>query len=271
VADFNRDSWPDLVVASFNPIELGPTSTVSVFIANGAGGGLPAVAAQLNFNVGSTRRQIGVGEGPISLATADFNNDGNPDFAVANSESNSVSIALGPPPFQFAPSTTIPEFDNAPWSLQVADFNSDGDDDLAVVLRYSNNVRIFLGTGAGGFIEMPRVATCSQPVSVAVGDFNDDSRPDLAVACRESANVNLYQGRGDGNFDFTVTIDAASAAGVGRGTVNVTDVVAGRILSGPATTPGADECDDIAFLVAPNTPVPPGPGTVVVQPVICAP
>jgi len=263
-ADFNDDDAPDLAVACFDPTNLRTSSAVQIFI-----NGSLTLKQTLSFTAGE------IGLGPISLATADFDNDACPDLAVANSESNSVVIlkgtcqvgAPGKMPFLAGIFTPI-EFDNAPWSLKSADFNRDGDPDLAVVMRYSDNVRIFLGTGAGGFIEKPRVPTCSQPVSVAVGDFNADAIADLAVACFESANVNLYRGRGDGEFDFVTTVPNPITV-----SANVTDVVAGKILSGPEdpTPIGKDRCDDIAFLVAPNTPVPPNNGTVVVQPLRCRP
>jgi hypothetical protein len=261
--DFNVDNISDLALACFDPINLRTSSVVHIYI-----GPLldkpPSPHQILTFTSG----QIGLG--PISLVAADFDNDGCPDLAVANSESNSVVILkgtcqVGPPgrpPLVLGVFTPL-EFDNAPWSLKTADFNGDGNPDLAVVMRYSNNVRIFLGTGAGSFIEKPRVSTCAQPVSVAVGDFNDDARKDLAVACFESANVNLYLGQGDGQFAFITTISIPNA-GV---SANVTDVVAGKILIGP----GGDECDDIAFLVAPNAPVPPAAGTLVVQSIQCVP
>jgi len=281
--DFNNDNCPDLAVASFVSTNLGPSSTVSIFIQEQpCNRAFPSSPQQtLTWKDGEIER------GPISLVAADFDNDGRVDLAVANSESNSVAIlkgtgevgAPGKPPFLPGLLTPI-QLDNAPWSLEIGRFNKDGYPDLAVVMRHSNNARIFLGTGAGGFVEKPRIPACSQPVSVAGGDFDDDGLEDLAVACFESANVKLYRGRGDGNFDFIVTVDAIRALTPPGGQppvsgVNVTDVVVGQILSGqepnPSNPVGKDDCDDIAFLVAPNTPVPPPAGIVVTQPVICSP
>lgn len=274
-ADFNNDNCPDLAVASFVSTNLGPSSIVSIFIQEPrpyCSGVLPSGPQQT-----LTWRDGEIEKGPISLAAADFDNDGRVDLAVAHSESNSVAILKGTgqvgapskPPFLAGIFTPI-QFDNAPWSLEVGYSNGDGNPDLAAVMRYSNNIRIFLGTGAGGFVERPRIPTCSQPIGVANGDFDDDGLEDLAVACFESANVNLYRGQGNGQFDFVVTIPAPAST---PGAVNVTDVVVGQILSGqedPAKPVGKDECDDIAFLVASNTPMPPTAGTVTVQPVICS-
>jgi hypothetical protein len=41
------------------------------------------------------RREFGAGGGPVSVAVGDFNGDGKPDLAVANSVSNDVSVLLG--------------------------------------------------------------------------------------------------------------------------------------------------------------------------------
>ena len=264
-ADFNDDDAPDLAVACFTDTRIHASSIVQIFIQDGNGkfGGPPAQEL--------TAVDWEIGDGPISLAADDFDNDGNPDLAVANSESTSNSIAIlkgtghTQPPFLAGIITTL-LLDNAPWALDHSDINRDGNPDLAVVARYSNSMRIFLGTGAGGFVEKPRLPTCSQPVSVAVGDFNADAKSDLAVACFESANVYVYQGKGDGTFNFITSITLPQGQGGSPSlSANITDVVVGKLLLGP----GGDQCDDIAFLVAPNTPVPPAPGTLVVQSIEC--
>jgi hypothetical protein len=47
-----------------------------------------------NHAIGSETR-IAVGAAPNSVEIADFNRDGNLDLAVANSDSNDVSVLLG--------------------------------------------------------------------------------------------------------------------------------------------------------------------------------
>ena len=270
-ADFNDDSFPDLAVACFVDTSIHASSKVQIFINDGRGGFSTPPAQELTAVNGE------IGDAPISLAVADFDNDGDPDLAVANSESTSNSVAVlkgtghTQPPFLAGLITSIP-VDNAPWALDSSDLNRDGDPDLAVVLRFSDNVRVFLGTGAGGFLEKPRLAACVQPVSLAVGDFNADAKSDLVVGCFESADLYLFKGFGDGTFTFITAIEIPAAqGGPAPAGANVTDVIAGKILlgSGPVPPGGRDQCDDIAYLVAPNSPVPPNPGTLVVQPVIC--
>lgn len=80
------------------------------------------------------RAEFPTGNGPSAVVTADFNGDGIPDIAVANSNDNTVSILLGQPNGGFAKAVeygTGP----SPSALVVGDFNGDGKLDLAVVVR----------------------------------------------------------------------------------------------------------------------------------------
>ena len=70
-------------------------------LGNGAGGLLASIA-------------YAVGTAPISFASADFNHDGNPDLATANSGSNDVSILLGNGSGTFAPASPMPQAESLP-------------------------------------------------------------------------------------------------------------------------------------------------------------
>ncbi len=137
-----------------------------------------------------------------SLAVADFNGDGQPDLAVANSRTTTTVIGAGEhdarsgrPPL---PSTSCPFPASylrrrlrspSPWPS--ADFNGDGRPDLVV----ANDRRQRHGVGAaehdGGRGLPPPPSPPSRPSppgptprSVAAADFNGDGRPDLVVANR---------------------------------------------------------------------------------------
>jgi VCBS repeat-containing protein len=77
VGDFNADQDPDLAVANQG---LGFNS-VSVLL-GGAGASF------------SSPNNFGVGNGPSSIAVRDFDGDGKPDLAVANVNSDNVSVLL---------------------------------------------------------------------------------------------------------------------------------------------------------------------------------
>jgi len=73
---------PDLAVANDG------SNTVSVLLnATAPGAANPSSAVKVDFPTGSS---------PTSVAFGDFNRDGKPDLAVANKDSNTVSVLLAP-------------------------------------------------------------------------------------------------------------------------------------------------------------------------------
>ena len=80
VGDFNGDGVSDLAVANFDFNIQGP-NTVSVLLGNPDG----TFQAPLSF---------GAGTNPDSVAVGDFNGDGLQDLAVANFNSNTVSVLI---------------------------------------------------------------------------------------------------------------------------------------------------------------------------------
>jgi hypothetical protein len=164
---------------------------------------------------------FGVGSQPDSVALGDFNGDGRPDLAVANSGSNTVSVLLGngDGTFQAARNFGV---GNTPDSVAVGDFNRDGRPDLAVANFYGNDVSVLLGNGDGTFQAASNFSVGGLPASVAVGDFNGDGRPDLAAAIAyqntttNGDSVDVLLGNGDGTFQapraFTVGVAPTSVA-----------------------------------------------------------
>jgi hypothetical protein len=107
VGDFNGDGKLDLTIANAG------SNNVTVLLGNGTGGF--TVAPGSPFPVGST---------PESMAVGDFNGDGKPDLAIANSFGNNVTVLLGNGAggFTAAPGSPFPA-GAVPSSLAVGDFN----------------------------------------------------------------------------------------------------------------------------------------------------
>src|SRR5205807_8566249 len=83
VGDFNADGRLDLAVANFD------AATVSVLLGNGSavlGGGDGTFQAAPTYAAGTN---------PLAVTEGDFNRDGVPDLAVADSGSGTVSVLLG--------------------------------------------------------------------------------------------------------------------------------------------------------------------------------
>src|SRR5439155_1336427 len=197
VDDFNGDGVPDLAAANDGPA---PGHTVGrVWILLGRGDGT------FRFLV-----EYGVGNDPRSVAVGDFNGDGKPDLAVANSGSDRVSVLLGKGDGTFQPAVNYGAGAD-PWSVVAGDFNHDGKADLAVANINSRNVSVLLGKGDGTFESAVNYRTGTGPRSVATGDFNGDGKPDLVAANSDSGNVSVLLGNGDGTFQPAVNYCAAAA------------------------------------------------------------
>lgn len=189
IADVNRDTVPDLLVA--NNRGLGQ---VAVLLGNGNNG----FSAATNFSVGTN---------PVSVVTGDFDNDGNLDFATANGVAASccpdITILFGDGNGNFARNKSIwlsPGITTNPTSIAVGDFNLDGKLDLAETNSNFNSVSILLGNGLGDFTNIKSYAAGSSPAHLIVKDFNGDNKPDLAVANSASGSVSILMGDGSGAF-----------------------------------------------------------------------
>ena len=140
IGDLNGDGKPDLAIANSE------SASVSVLLNTTApGAATPTYANQTTFATGS---------GPKSVSIGDFNGDGKPDLAIANSQSNSVSVLLS----TTAPGATTPSYasqtmfatENDPLSVSIGDFNGDGKPDLAIANFGSNTVSVLLNATTHG-------------------------------------------------------------------------------------------------------------------------
>lgn len=129
--DFNNDGARDFVTT--NNI----SNDVSISLGSGAG----AFSAARNFKVG--------GEGPISLASGDYNQDGKLDVAVANAFLTSTGESTNQ------------------GNVSVLKGNAKGS---------------FAKPGKFAFLRPVKFDVGDGPVAVVRGDYNGDSKPDLAVA-----------------------------------------------------------------------------------------
>jgi hypothetical protein len=204
-----------------------------------------------------------VGANPQDVVTADFNNDGRLDLAVANYSGDTVSVLLGNGDATFQPAQTSPT-GAGPQSVAVGDFNEDGTLDLATANAAS--VSVLTGNGDGTFGSPADINVGSDPASVAVGDFNGDGRMDLGVVSNTfyywpeygygdyQGIANVLLGHGDGTFagpnttwiswgynraavaaDFNGDAVDDLAVTADYGYVSVLTGDAGGFLQGPAT------------------------------------
>ena len=132
----------------------------------------------------------------MAIAVSDLDGDGRPDLAVANSESDDISILLADGPGHFAPPVNYAA-GVAPWSVVTGDINGDGKQDLAVANR-PGSVSIYLGNGHGGLDPRPQIGMGESCRSIAIADLNGDGNADLVVA--EDVTIAVLLGDGTGAF-----------------------------------------------------------------------
>lgn len=135
VGDYNKDGMTDFAVSNITPA----TVSANVYLNNGAGG----FTAQTPNTVGKE---------PQSIATADFNVDGNSDLATANTQGRNFL-----------------------------------DSDFSVLLNKGDGTGTFQ---AEKFFLNGGVGTTNRPRSIAAGDFNADCKPDVLLANDGSSNPN---------------------------------------------------------------------------------
>jgi hypothetical protein len=154
--------------------------------------------------------------GPTGLVTADFNGDGKPDFAVAQTENDSqIYVALNAggsfPAASQVPAPSVPTF------MAVGDIDGKNGPDL---ISYNNTVivSVFLNNGHGGFA----APTMTSPLDnnpqdnypgLAVVDLNGDGKAD--VIANDAANVFVLISNGDGTFKTPVIYQTTFTSGNG--------------------------------------------------------
>jgi VCBS repeat-containing protein len=186
VGHFNRDedSYLDLAVAN------GGSNTVSVLLGRGDG----------SFG-SATNYEMGANSAPSSVAVRDLNLDSDPDLAVANAGSNTVSVLLGGGRGSFGSATSYELGANSgPSSVAVGDFDRSGIPDLVVANSGSNTVSVLVGSGTGSFRAATSFAAGDTPASVAVGFLDGDADLDLAVADLGSRSVSVLLGGDRASF-----------------------------------------------------------------------
>jgi hypothetical protein len=186
-ADFNHDGFPDLAIAS------GEDSSVMILLNTGHGQFTPAQGSPFAAN-----------RHPNDIAIADFNKDGNPDLAIANTETAELTILLGNGKGQFTPAPHSPyNVYSRPHThgIAVGDFNGDGHLDLATDDWGENKVSIIFGDSSLNFGHQTFYPVGKRPYQrLRAADLNDDGKPDLITTNLESNNSTVLLGQGNGTF-----------------------------------------------------------------------
>jgi len=187
--DFNQDGAPDLAVCS----QQSTPGNVTLLLNQGG----------FAFAAAPTKD---VGDVPTAIVASDFDLDGALDVAVANDNSNTLTVLYGDGAGGFLLSTSTLALiggDTSPVSVAAGDFDMDGDDDLATVAFGANMLSVFENKRALKFPDPPsRFDATLRPLFVGTGDVNRDGKVDLAIAA-EGVRVQA----GQGGLTFTSSED----------------------------------------------------------------
>lgn len=147
---------------------------------------------------------IGTGSVPYFAAAGDINGNGMPDFVIANSNANTITIQpgsfsgseLGNPPVSNRVDFAVGA---SPRAVAIGDVDGDGKPDVVTANAASGTVSVLRNTSTSGFIDASffttRVdfAVGFSPFSVAIGDLDGDGRPDLVTANAASGTVSVLR------------------------------------------------------------------------------
>jgi hypothetical protein len=181
-----------------------------------------------------------VGLLPTSVAIGDFNADGHLDLAVANGNSDDVSILRGRGDGTFIPLGAA-IVGGSPVAVVVGDFNRDGRVDIAAARSSSGGVAVLFGNGNGTFQAAVTISSgIFSPTGLALADLNGDLADDLIVVGGSfSPNVAVLLGNGDGTFQTPRMLTAGrNPSSVAAGDVNgdgIPDLVVANSFSSNVT------------------------------------
>jgi len=171
---------------------LKTTFAWSFTVSNAAGSGTFLVPSET----------VPVGDFPYSICTADFDKDGDNDFAAANFRQNSLSVMMNDGNGIFGSLTEI-NVGSGPISVIAADLNGDGYPDLAVVNQLTNDVSILLNNGDGSFPNQTTFPVYESPICLTGADIDCDGDIDLAVGHHNAdyaSYISIVANNGDGTY-----------------------------------------------------------------------
>ncbi len=182
------------------------------------------VTAQTFSSHGFSIYQAGIT--PEDLVVGDFDGDGVPDAAVANTkaaESGSpdlVSIYLSQGNGIFAPRTDVTVGDR-PEGIATGLLDGNSSLDMVTANFNAGTLSVLLGNGSGGFTAGSTIPVAGGPRSITTGDFDGDGKTDLATANYSAATVSFLRGNGSGGFTLIgSTTVGRSPEAIAKGRIN---------------------------------------------------
>ncbi len=147
-----------------------------------------------------------LGDRPQAAAIGDFNDDGRPDFVVANESTSNVRLQIGSDsgftPFESIALQLSNREGFGAFALVATDLNDDALDDLAVVNTFSQNVSVLLNDPItpGVFAAAVNYSVGEIPRAIISVDIDGDGDSDLVTTNPGSSGISVLKNNGTGTF-----------------------------------------------------------------------
>ncbi|MBI3460682.1 VCBS repeat-containing protein [Candidatus Acetothermia bacterium] len=218
LGDVNEDGFVDVILTQPT---MGSADSLFVLFGNGHGQfGEKVLGPGPNLTEVRAQRTLEVGDGPVSLALGDLDEDGHLDIVVANSISKDLTIFFGDGKGDFPKRETISLGYRFPAIVRLADFNQDKHLDIVIGNSFPTKLTVILGDGQGEFEDPQDIDIGRWPITaLEIADLNHDEIPDLAVLDK-SGGLTLLSGDGTGDFHLlgtqqTQAIESRGSLGFG--------------------------------------------------------
>lgn len=193
---------------------------IDVAVAGQTGGNV-LVLLDYNKDTGAflSRQSMDVGDNPVDLVAADFDQDGFTDLTVLHLGTSeftgsgyvklgeSFQVLLGNGDGTFDAQAEVAVSGDDPTAIAAADFTGDGILDLAILHRTPTltgtpfgDVALYTGDGSGQFTETDRGLVEGGPLEMVSGDFTGDGIADVAVANVLQRTISVLASNGDGTW-----------------------------------------------------------------------
>ncbi len=149
-----------------------------------------------------------VGADPVAIGTGDFNADGAPDIAVANSTAGSVSVFLNDTHGVFSVAE-VAGIGGKPVGIDTGDFDRDGRTDLAVAFTVDKSIGILRAQAGGQFTKnaMQKVFFQKTPSALKAENFDGLNGPDVMVGFADDSKLALCTSDAGGQLAYSYSIN----------------------------------------------------------------